>query len=344
MATHLLVANPSARSGKTADRIDRARHWLEAAGIACDFLETQPGGDTIDAVRRAVDGGGLQCVVCMGGDGTFREVASGILMSTNKDDVAMGMLPTGTANDQGRSFGLSAADSSLEKNLEVILARNETRIDAGRLALNDRHVWFFDSAGWGIGARVLRERNVDRTWIQEKAPALGAIWRDQLVYAGALMRVFLESYVVSEKFAAHITTETGEKLDLDRLTDLVVKNTRFYAGAWVFDRESRPDDGLFEIIPFRGRRDWTSKAIVDLNGNLLSEDILNQVGIEHSKPFRASRIDISFTKLPGCGTLHAQIDGEELDPSDDVTIEVAHQALRLIVPRTHSTFPPLAYR
>jgi diacylglycerol kinase family enzyme len=332
MATHLLIGNPSAQSGKNAERIERARQWLSQAGIACDFLATVPGGQTIDVVRGAVEQGDFHCVIYMGGDGTFREVASGILASTRKDDVALGMLPTGTANDQGRSFGLDAGERALERNLEVIRAAKERRIDGGRLNAGGGDLWFFDSAGWGISARVLRERNIDRSWIQQNAPALGAIWRDQLVYAGALMRVFLESYVVSEKFSARITTETGEHVDLNRLTDLVVKNTRVYGGAWVFDRTSEPDDGYFEIIPFRGRRDWTSKAIVDLDGNPLSEEVLNQVGIEHSKPFRASRLQMLFAKAADTGALHAQIDGEELDTSERVSIEVVPKALRLIVP------------
>ncbi len=333
MATHLLVGNPTAQSGKNALRIERARKWLQNAGIDCDFLATLPGGETIGAVRRVLDEAPeFRCVIYMGGDGTFREVASGILASRRKEDVAMGMLPTGTANDQGRSFGLGAGESALEKNLEVIRAAKETRIDGGLLTSGDRTAWFFDSAGWGISARVLRERNADRSWIQENVPAFGAIWRDQLVYAGALMRVFLESYIVSEKFSARITIETGEHVDLEGVTDLVIKNTRVYGGAWVFDRTAQHDDGLFEIIPFRGKRDWTSKAIVDLEGNPLSEDVLNLGGIEHSKPFRAAKMDMLFAKAPGTGELHAQIDGEELEPSERVTIEVVRRALRLIVP------------
>lgn len=338
MATHLLVGNPTAQSGKNAERIERARAWLAKAGVACDFLATLPAGKTIDAVRRALDEGGYVCVVTMGGDGTFREVGSGVLASRRKDDVAMGMLPTGTANDQGRSFGLDAGEAALLRNLEVVRAGKETRIDAGRLALaheggraGDAH-WFFDSAGWGISARVLRERNADRSWIQQNVPTLGAVWRDQLVYAGALMRVFLESYVTENKFSARVTTDAGEHVDLEGLTDLVVKNTRVYGGAWVFDRSSRPDDGLFEVVPFRGKRDWTSKAIVDLDGNPLSEDVLNQLGVEHSKPFRASRMDIVFGTSPGASAFCAQLDGEELEATPRVTIEVAARALRLVVP------------
>ena len=65
-----------------------------------------PRAATIDRVREAIDDDGARVVIYMGGDGTFAEVAKGIFASQHAARVAMGMLPTGTANDQGKSFGL----------------------------------------------------------------------------------------------------------------------------------------------------------------------------------------------------------------------------------------------
>jgi len=336
--SHLLVANATAQSGKNAERIDRALAWMKRASMACELLPTLPDGRTIGAVRTAIDTGACRTVIAMGGDGTFREVAAGLLDSARREDVALAMLPTGTANDQGRSFGLSAStdDAGLEKNLGVIAAGHETRLDAGRirgLGLGGEAIFetaFFDSAGWGISARVLALRNADRKRVQE-IEILRDVYRDQLVYAGAFLRTFLESYVVDDKFTAEIVAD-GVRHELSGLTDLIVKATRVYAGAWVFDRTSRHDDGLFEIVPFRGKRDWTSKAIVDLEGNPITEEILNAVGIEHSKPFRAAHIDIRFHLNEGGPEHAAQIDGEELTATRRVLIDVVPRALRLVVP------------
>ncbi len=335
MATHLLVGNPTAQSGKNHDRIERARAWLHEHGVECDFLATEPELKTIGAVTRALDASDHRCVIYMGGDGTFREVASGLLACKRVNDVAMGMLPTGTANDQGRSFGLLAGEEALVGNLEVIVQGHETRLDAGKItAIKDdaplQTAYFFDSAGWGISARVLFERNQDREWVQN-VPVLKEIYRDHLVYAGALLRVFLESYVVSDKFSARVVTD-GETHDLEALTDLIVKGTRVYGGAWVFDRTSAHDDGKFEVVPFRGKRDWMSKAIVDLDGNPLSEEILNTIGIEHSKPFSGQRIELTFGTYSGASPFHAQIDGEEFPATERAVVEVLPRALRLIVP------------
>jgi diacylglycerol kinase family enzyme len=334
--THLLVGNPTAQSGKNAERIERAKKLLESGGAKVELFSTLPGGQTIPKLAELLAKEKHACVISMGGDGTFREVGAALVESGSAGKIAMGMIPTGTANDQGRSFGLEAREEALAKNVEVILAANETRLDAGKIqaSRNDstrEKALFFDSAGWGMSARVLASRNEDRKVVAEMGP-LKEIYRDELVYVGAFLKTFLESYVTDDKFAVDITAD-GKDVQLDGLTDLIVKATRVYAGAWVFDRTSAHDDGMFEVVPFRGKRDWASKAIVDLQGNPLTEEMLNSVGIEHSKPFRASRLTMKFREPKDGAKLAAQIDGEEFFAGDHVEIEVIPRAIRLIVPK-----------
>src|SRR5690606_7358250 len=133
-----------------------------------DFLPTEPYGKTVELVTRAVDSGKYTTVIAQGGDGTFREVAAGILGSKRPGEVAMAMLPTGTANDQGKSFGLQAGEEAMPANVGVIAEGNETRLDAGYITASAGsgvapiQACFFDSAGWGISARILAARNADR--------------------------------------------------------------------------------------------------------------------------------------------------------------------------------------
>ncbi len=338
MSKYLLVANPTAQSGRNAERVERARAVFARAGAACELLATLPAGRTIAAVRDAVLAGAYSAVVSMGGDGTFREVASGImeLEAAHRARTPLGMLPTGTANDQGRSFGLDADEESLERNVAVVLAGHETRLDAGRIVGRDRagtlvaEAWFFDSAGWGISARVLAARNADRRAVEE-VPVLRELYRDQLVYAGALVRTFLESYVVSDELDCSYVAD-GRAGELRGLTDLVVKATRVYGGAWVFDPTARHDDGLFEVVPFVGKRDWTSKALVHLDGNPITEADLNAIGVSHSPMFRAARLELRLRAAADGVPLAAQIDGEEWPATEHVEVTVVPRALRLVVP------------
>ncbi len=335
MVTHLLVGNPTAQSGKNQERIDQALATLKEAGIPADFLPTLPEGKTVEAVRGALEAGTYRTVIAMGGDGTFREVAAGLYTSTRREEVTLGMLPCGTANDQGRSFGLEPNDAALPINVDVIRAAHETRLDVGIYragAASAAPEYFFDSCGWGLSARVLAQRNKDRAAVETLGP-LKALYRDQVVYAGAFLKTFLESYVIDDKFRV-VATLDGQRMELEGLTDLIVKNTRVYAGAWVLDETSRHDDGIFELVPFVGKLDWTSKAIRDLKAVPLNEGVLEDLGIEHSKTLRASTMELEFFLPEDGAALATQLDGEEWPAHRRIHIEVVQRGIRLIVPAT----------
>ena len=333
MVTHLLVGNPTAQSGKNQERIERALALMKDTGIETDLLPTLPGGKTIEAVRTALEAGSYRVVIAMGGDGTFREVAAGLYTSQRREEVALAMLPTGTANDQGRSFGLQADEGALMRNVDVIRAAHETRLDVGIYRAGDASApadYFFDSCGWGLSARVLAQRNRDRERVENLGP-LKELYRDQAVYAGAFLKTFLESYVIDDKLRV-VATLDGQRIELVGLTDLIVKNTRVYGGAWVFDETSRHDDGIFELVPFVGKRDWASKAIRDLEVVPLSEDLLEELGLEHSKTLRGSVMDLEIFDPIGGVPLATQLDGEEWPASHRVRIEVVPRGIRLIIP------------
>lgn len=332
----LLVSNPTAQSGKNVERIQLAVQLLKARGVHCDVLATEPAGKTIRLVQDALDCGPYRCVISMGGDGTFREVASGLMECHRREEIALGMLPTGTANDQGRSFGLEAHENALDTNVDVIVKGHETRLDAGDIIAFDEHqqrfakAYFFDSAGWGLSARVLADRNRDRR-VVEKIPGLRHVYRDQAVYAGALLKNWAESYVASDKFTARIQLD-GTSYVLTRVNELVVKATRIYGGKWVFDPTSQHDDGMFEVVPARGRRDWLARVLSSREHARFSAEALESLGIEPTEIHRGSHIQIHFEVRPGEAYPAAQIDGEEFVPAPTVSIDVIRQALRLLVP------------
>ncbi|MSP57180.1 MAG: hypothetical protein EXR69_16520 [Myxococcales bacterium] len=338
---HLLVGNPTAQSGRNAERISRVRELLDIHGLTHELMATQPGGLTITAVTEAVRTGRYSTIVAMGGDGTFREVGAGILDSGVS--VVMGMLPTGTANDQGRSFGMSAAPEALDRNVVTLAERNMVPLDAGKLIAPVQAggpattTWFFDSAGWGMSARVLRWRNEDRNVVGQ-VPVLRELYRDKFVYAGAVLQAFLASYVQQQDFDCEVETPDGAggvtRTRLEGITDLIVKNTRYYAGAWVFDETASSEDGLLELVPLRGRNELIARALLAHEQVPLYTEEMREAGMDLSGILRAPWFNLRFVERDV--RVEAQVDGDEHPGGTAWRVEVVRHALRLIVPAARS--------
>ncbi len=332
----VLVANPTAQSGKAADWIRTARALLDEAQVPHRFVPTEPEGRTIERVREVVDDGS-RVIIYMGGDGTFAEVAKGIFASRHPHACVMGMLPTGTANDQGKSFGLESGPGALARNVAVIAAGETIGCDVGALiierSLKELHRdMFFDSFSIGLGAASLETRNRDRERVG-LIPGLGALYRDQLVYAGAVLRRFVESYVVDIKFDMDAVID-GVVYPFDHLLDVIVKNTKIFGGEWIFDAASESDDGKFELVPITGRRDFGTKLLGGLRHSPVGTDDLASLGFEHAPAITGAKFELAI-KTAGGMLPAVQCDGEELPAGDRYYIEVIRRALRLIVPREH---------
>lgn len=327
----LLLGNPTAQSGRARALIERAVRGLEARGLRTRFLSTSAAGGTTETVRDALDRGGVARVVALGGDGTFADVARGILAAREK--VPMGLIPAGTANDQARSFGLGSGADALEDNLDLIARGNVQPIDAGRVqrvgaaGAVDAETLFFDSVGWGMHPEVLSQRNRDRALV-DTIPLVRELYRDQAVYAGAVLNRYLASWVEPTKFNAEVQVD-GRPYQLAGLTDLIVNATPIYAGAWVLARDALVDDGRFELVPIQGRRDWFLKAVHDLAALPLVGDGLDAFGVAATGTIQGTSFDLRLSR-PARPWLAAQVDGEEWLGGDHFRVEVLPRALPLI--------------
>jgi len=326
---HLLVGNPSAQSGEAARSIARAAELLAARGIDVRVLHTEPEGRTPGLVARVIAERPPAAVLSLGGDGTFNEVARGILESGR--DVPMGLFPMGTANDQGKSFGIAAGPASLEAQADIVARGHVRRIDVGKIrALAGDTVvaegTFFDSASFGLAPDVLAARNRDREDVKQ-IPLLAMLYRDQAVYVGAALDRVLGSFVEPMKFDAVVDTD-GVEQPFRGLTDLAVNATHLFAAEWVLERRAEPDDGLFELVTVASRREWLERVVGDLAKNPFRPEALGLALPAHRA---ASRFSLRFYR-PGREGVASQIDGEEWVAGDHFEIAVLPRALALIVP------------
>ncbi len=340
--TSLLVGNPTAQSGNAAKAIEAAMAGLTEARLQPEFFSTLPDGATVAVLAQRLERGDIARVIYLGGDGTFAETAKGIILAREQYgiDVPMGMLPMGTANDQGRSFGVRSGVRALPYNIKVIATGIEQWLDVGKVDAFDAagelltsDLWF-DSWGMGLSAQILAKRNRERK-IVARIPVIRKIYRDKLVYIRAGLSSWLKnmfkSLIGRARFAAEVRIDEST-IRYEALNDIVIKGTMLYGGDWIFAPASKPDDGKFEVILVKSSADWGAAAIGAHKRNPVTGDDLAVLGLSPRVIPSGRVIEIRVTRPPGMMPLPAQIDGEEFLPADHYRIENLYHYLRILVP------------
>ena len=141
-----LIANPAAGGGRGARRLPSVREALAAVGIQDVRLTRSAGHERELAAQAAAEG--VETIVALGGDGTWGNVARGILDGGR--DARLIPIAAGTGNDFPHALGLPAHD-------QVAMARiaagaSSVRVDIGWA--ND--IAFLNVAGLGLETAVLQ--------------------------------------------------------------------------------------------------------------------------------------------------------------------------------------------
>lgn len=149
-----LIHNPASgpHSLRHHAAIDQALAVLRAAGIQAEAIETRAPGDASARAREAVLQG-CDTILACGGDGTVHEV----LQSLVGTEIALGVIPFGTANALAQDLGLG---SSPARAVRKLLAAIPTRVSVGHISYRKskgrlRSHYFTVAAGVGADALFL---------------------------------------------------------------------------------------------------------------------------------------------------------------------------------------------
>lgn len=149
-----LIYNP--QSGQYSAQRDKsvrgALKVLHDQGIEADALETDAPGSAKNLPRVAARNG-YDTVLACGGDGTVHEV----LQSLVGTDVALGVVPLGTANALAQNLGLGRSPVPAMRKL---LTAVPTKVPVGRISYRDnagveRSCYFTVAAGIGADALLM---------------------------------------------------------------------------------------------------------------------------------------------------------------------------------------------
>lgn len=200
-----------------------ARAALERAGSVDVRFTSGPGDEVRLAAQATAQGAGT--IVALGGDGTWGNVAHGIVSASADRTAArrprLLLLAAGTGNDFARSLDLPAHDYAACADL--LAAGAERLVDVGRI--DDRH--FLNCLGFGFDARVVERVRTVR-W-------LGG----SLLYAAVALPMLFgyEGVEIAEgegPFRRHLT--------------YVVANGRRFGGAFRIAPWADASDGRLDLV------------------------------------------------------------------------------------------------
>jgi diacylglycerol kinase (ATP) len=217
----VLISNPSAGRGRRARITRRILERLRRGGYDVDAWTTRdPGHATQLARKAAVEGAGA--VFALGGDGTLREAAAGLLGTR----VPIGFLPGGTTNVMTLTLGLpknSLAAADALCNAEV------REMDVGLCG----HEAFLMLASAGFDARVVTSLSpTAKRHVGKLAVGLSAM--RHMNYGFPRIRVEADGRELEGSLVA-------------------VCNIPYYGGPWRLTPRARTDDGRLDLLVFRGK-------------------------------------------------------------------------------------------
>jgi diacylglycerol kinase (ATP) len=228
---HFVIFNPASGRGRGRARIATYRSLLTEALEDVTFGETTHAGEERDLAEQAA-ADGYDMVIAVGGDGTWSNVADRIVAS-GRDDLALGILPSGTGNDFGRNFGYDPKKPA--EAVRVIAEGHTKTIDVGRVdtdSASEHHPdrWeprhFLNLVGFGFDIAVI------------DAAAGARFLRGELLYKlTALQQLFR-----FPGLGARVTASDGRDRELHQLM-LTVSNGRFFGGGFPIAPDATVDDG-----------------------------------------------------------------------------------------------------
>jgi diacylglycerol kinase (ATP) len=228
----VLIVNPASADGRTGRQWSGNEVLLRELLPPFEAWHTNRPGQAWELAQKAVDLG-FKTIAVHGGDGTFNEVANGLL-NHGATGVALAFLPNGTGADLVRTLKISHALPQAARQASQGSIRS---IDIGQVQFTDlegrpAQRYFVNVTDVGFGGDLVRYVN-----------SHSKRWGGKLSFFKGLL-VTLFQY---RNKRVHITLDEQEKFEL-RASSIVVANGQYFGGGMWVAPEARLDDGLFNLV------------------------------------------------------------------------------------------------
>jgi diacylglycerol kinase (ATP) len=305
------IVNLQAKNGHCRKVWEKLEKVMEKQKIAYHAFFTEYSGhaaDLADSIGRNA-GTNPVLLIAVGGDGTIHEAANG---AAGHPHLCLGFIPGGSGNDFSRGYAIPGSPVQAHG---LALRNHQPQdfhaIDAGKLSLDGRDIYFVNNMGAGFDAHVARESNQTRM----KA-LLNHLGMGRLVYI----------YILIKELIGYQQTDMELKVDgiqyfYKKVWFVTVSNQKYYGGGMNIAPDASPDDGLLDITVVHNLARWKLLLVfitVFWGGHIRFREVSSLRGKE------------IFIETERPVAVHA--DGEEAGTTP-LGIKIQEQALKILTER-----------
>ncbi len=289
-----LIANPFSGTGKIKSHLFKIVDVFSSGGYDITVHLTSSRGDA--TAQAAEIGPEYDTVVCCGGDGTLNEVITGLMQNENK--FKLGYIPAGTLNEWSSGLKISR---KIKKAAQDILKSDCVPLDIGKFG--DRYFSYTASFGAFTKASYATSQKVKNTF-GKVAYLLGGI------------KCLNDIHRIPLKVSCN-----DQEIEGDFIFGTV--SNSLSVGGVVHYRENMVElgDGLFEVLLVK-----YPKNIIELK-NAVSAVLRKDFTHESIIFLQASRVEFKEA-----AEVHWTLDGEHIEPKENIVIENLHSAINFLIP------------
>lgn len=283
----LVVVNPNAGIRRAEREWPKIEQTLIKEGFEFDVFQTTQPDDATEIVRREITLG-YNKVITVGGDGTFNEVANGIMQQKRipSYEVTLGMITVGTGNDWGRMYNIPLdpveAIQVIKRGIPFVQDTIKVKYSSG-IKIKERYL--VNIAGIGFDAEVALRVNK----MKEKGKG------GKLSYLITIFKTLLQ--YKTKKAIIKIDQNTFDF----SIFSLNVGVCQYNGGGMKQLPHAVPDDGKLAITIIQ--KIGKFKALTNVH-RLYSGSFIQ---LPEVNTYSAERVDITSDK-----NLYLEIDGESL--------------------------------